>query len=75
MNPNDQRKAYQNFFLKTEPGAAFVAELDRLITDCHSKAENEPELARDHVQRAKGIRMIKNHLDSVMAERGKPISE
>lgn len=73
MNTDDQRKAYQNFFIKTEAGAAFVAEVDRIIVDCHEKAEKDADGSRDLVQQARGARRVKEHMNSVMAEGKKPI--
>lgn len=66
------RKGYQSFFLKTETGKYFIDKLDEMINSEHEKAENSPELARDHVQRAKGIRETKAHILSVVSERGQP---
>lgn len=66
---------YQNFFLKTEEGKAFLSELDRLITSLHAKAENTADEARDFTQQAKGVRQVIEHIQSVTAElkKGKPI--
>lgn len=72
MNADDLRKAYQGFFVKSEAGNHFMSEVVRLIVDEHERAEKNPELARDHTQRAKGVRLIKSHIDSVLAERSKP---
>lgn len=74
MTANDQRLAYQNFFVKSEAGKAFVDEVIRIIVDCHEKAEKNAEAARDHTQQARGARLVKDHMDSVMAERKKPLN-
>jgi hypothetical protein len=66
------RDAYRNYFLKSEPGRYFMEQLDKQLDDNHRAAENDPELARDYVQRAKGIREIQVHIESVSAERRLP---
>lgn len=67
--PDDLGKAYQSFFLKHEAGKYFVSILTELIESQHTKAEDNPVLSRDYTQRAKGIREIINHIDSVSVER------
>ena len=62
-------KAYQNFFIKTEAGEYFMNELTRLLGADHIEAEEKPELARDYVQRAKGVRQVIDHINSVCVER------
>lgn len=64
--PKDLKHAYANFFQKTEAGQYYMAELNRQIEDCHREAENKPELSRDHVQRAKGVRLGIDHINSVI---------
>jgi hypothetical protein len=64
--PKDLNIAYQNFFLKSDAGKYFVAELDRQLNDHHMKSEDEPELSRDHSQRAKGLRGMEQHISSVI---------
>lgn len=66
MNAEQLAKAYEQFFVKTEAGGHFMAELKRLLEDNHFRAEKEPELARDHVQRAKGVRDVVDHIQTVM---------
>lgn len=75
MNSDQLKKAYEQFFVKSEAGKYFMTEVNRLITTNHESAEDKPELSRDHVQRAKGMRDIANHIQSVMTEvkKGKPI--
>ena len=67
--------AYQNFFLKTDEGKAFMSELDRLISSSHAKAENDADGARDYTQQAKGVRQVIEHIQSVTTElkKGKSI--
>lgn len=62
------RVAYQNFFLKTDEGKDFIAEITRQIAANHEKSEKDPELSRDYAQRAKGNREILEHIQSVVAE-------
>lgn len=47
---------YRAFFIESPEGAEYVAKLNQLIVSQHEKAENDPLLARDYTQRAKGIR-------------------
>lgn len=75
MTADDKRIAYHNFFVKSEAGTEFIEKVYGLIIDEHDKAEKNPELARDHTQRAKGVRLVKEHIDIVMSERRKPISK
>lgn len=65
------KPAYQNFFIKSEEGKAFMAELYRLINDCHEKAEKDANSSRDYTQSARGVRWVIEHIQSVSAERGK----
>lgn len=69
MTSEEQRRAYQSFFIKAEAGQQFMKHLSELITTQHEKAENEPELSRDYVQRAKGVREVIQHIQSMSAER------
>lgn len=68
MNHEQLAKAYEQFFVKSEAGGHFMAELNRLLDSNHTDAENTPELSRDFVQRAKGVREIVQHIESVMTE-------
>ncbi len=69
MKTADLRRAYQTFFLKSEAGAEFMKWLDSEITARHESAETTPENARDAAQQARGIRSVKLHIDSLVAER------
>lgn len=77
MTQEEMAKAYQQFFTKTEPGKQFIDMMNRLIADAHERAENDPELARDHVQRAKGVREVVNLLNSLMAipKKGRSVTQ
>lgn len=59
---------YQNFFIKSEEGKAFMAELIRIIDSFHAKAESDGDKARDYSQQAKGVRSIVEHIQSVTTE-------
>lgn len=65
MNKKDLENAYAQFFDKSQAGQYFVKELHRMIQSAHEDSENYPELSRDHAQRAKGMRMIVDHITSV----------
>lgn len=68
MKPDELRNAYITFFVKSEAGKNYVTELQRLIASDHNTAENKPESARDHTQRAKGTRQALDHIASVLSE-------
>ena len=61
----------RDFFIESSEGEKFMAELQRLINDNHEKGENDPEHARDHAQRAKGIRQVTSYIQTITAESGK----
>lgn len=66
MTKDELTRAYENFFLKSEAGKWFMKTMTDTINANYTKAENTPELARDMVQRAKGIREVEAHLFSVL---------
>lgn len=66
-------KNYRNFFKDSPAGQHFMEQLDRLIESSHQKAEDEPESARDHMQRAKGKREVVGLINSLMTEAKKPM--
>lgn len=69
---------YQEFFVEDAKGRAFVKQLYELIDSEHAHAEDEPELALEHTQRAKGIREVVNLIQSLSAgtKKGRsPISD
>jgi hypothetical protein len=65
----EKRSAYQSFFLKNQAGQEFVTKIHEIITANHTKAETDPNLARDYVQRAKGAREVIEHIQSLTAEK------
>lgn len=72
-NPETIRSAYKTFFT-SEPGKHFITTLNVFMSEHITRAENEPELARDHMQRCAGIREIVNHIQTVIQPKkeGKP---
>lgn len=75
MKQEDRAKAYEQFFVNSEAGGYFMAEINRLLDTNHEAAEGNPELARDYVQRAKGVREVSEHIQNVMTavKKGAPI--
>jgi len=67
MTTSEIRAGYQSFFLKAEAGKHYVQKLTELIDTNHRKAENEPELSRDYMQRAKGLREALDMITSLTA--------
>jgi hypothetical protein len=57
--------AYREFFKGSQAGEDFVAKLNQLIDSNHKKGEDEPEMARDYMQRAKGIREVLNQVNAL----------
>jgi hypothetical protein len=60
---------YQSFFAKNDAGKYFMEQLTNQIAEDHRKAENDPALARDYVQRAKGARQVIDHINSVIGSK------
>lgn len=67
MSLDEKRNAYRVFFGKNEAGKQFIKKLEDLIAANHTDAETHPENARDHAQRAKGIRQVIEHIQSLTA--------
>jgi C4-type Zn-finger protein len=68
---SDFSDAYVTFF-GSPAGEAFLTTIYGMIDTEHEAAEKNPELARDHTQRAKGIREVTNIIKSMTAK-DKPI--
>ena len=62
---------YRSFFIEHPKGKEFMQALDELIASKHRDAENDPDHARDHVQRAKGVREVTSLINSLSAEESK----
>lgn len=56
-------------FFASPAGLQLLTTITGMIDSNHEKAENVPEHARDHVQRAKGNREVLNLIKSLMIER------
>lgn len=65
--PKDLGRAYQNFFKNIAAGQYLLHQVGEIIVTNHEKAEREPSLARDYVQRAKGAREVLDHINSALA--------
>lgn len=52
----DFTQRYKDFFRESPAGQHFIEKLEELINAQHQKAEDDPTLARDYTQRAKGVR-------------------
>lgn len=65
-------KEYRTFF-ESLAGQQFLTTVRGILDSNHGKAEDTPESARDYMQRAKGNREVLDHINSVTAERNKPI--
>jgi hypothetical protein len=56
---------YETFF-KSPAGLQCLTTISALIDSNHQQAENQPDNARDFMQRAKGNREVLNHINSVL---------
>lgn len=66
MELDQLRSAYREFFMKSESGKEFMRQLLIIIDMQHANAEADPELSRDYVQRARGVRDVKSYIDSLV---------
>jgi hypothetical protein len=64
MKREDIKRAYDQFFNKTDAGKYFIEYVNSYVAGQHDKAEDNPELARDFTQSAKGAREIMKHIRS-----------
>jgi hypothetical protein len=69
MKLKDLQVAYNNFFIKSDAGKEFLKFLAEQIDLLHRNAEAKPELSRDFAQRAAGLRMVEEHLTSVLTQK------
>lgn len=65
MDSKELGRAYEGFFAKHEAGKHFIEAIEAIITSNHEKAENDPDKSRDYVQRARGVRDVIEHINSV----------
>lgn len=63
---SSSKDAYITFFA-SPAGIELLTTISSLIDSNHQKAENDPNLARDFVQRAKGVRDVQNVIKSMIA--------
>lgn len=66
----NKKKVYEAFF-KQEAGQDFLKVIEHIVSSNHIKAEQEPELSRDYVQRAKGAREVLDHIYSMLGYKEK----
>jgi hypothetical protein len=65
VDQKELQEAYKGFF-DTDKGKMFLTQLETMINLNHKSAEDDPEFARDHVQRAKGNRQVLDHIKIVL---------
>lgn len=58
---------YRGFF-SSKAGENLIQEINRLRKENYESAENNPELSRDHVQRAKGQGEVLEHILGLLTE-------
>jgi hypothetical protein len=63
-------KRYREFFVESIEGEAFMTKLNDLISSLHEKAEREPELSRDYVQQARGVREVVKQVNILSIKQG-----
>ena len=68
MDSSQIKTAYKTFFEQSDAGEYFMNSLDNLIDSKHKEAEKNPELARDHTQRACGVRDVQNMIKVMTAD-------
>jgi len=61
----EEIRQYHSFF-KARGGQHLMKIITEIITSNHLKAEVDPKLSRDYVQRAKGAREVVDHIQSVL---------
>lgn len=67
---NEIKKHYNSFF-RAKGGEHLLKIITEIVSSNHLKAEQDPELARDFVQRAKGAREVLDHIQSVLGAKTK----
>lgn len=67
---NEIKKHYNSFF-RAKGGEHLISIITEIISSNHLKAEQDPALARDFVQRAKGAREVLDHIQSVLGAKDK----
>lgn len=64
-------KLEYNAFFKAKGGQHLLDVIGQVIASNHIKAEQDPKLSRDYVQRAKGAREVLDHIQSVLGAKEK----
>jgi hypothetical protein len=59
---------YRAFFIDNPTGQELLNSFNEIISTQHTKAENDPDHARDYTQRAKGVREAISLIHSLSAE-------
>jgi hypothetical protein len=68
MKPNEIRTTYTTFFKESDAGEHFTNFINDSIERNHIKAEEDPDNARDYMQRAKGLREVLSHINTNTAK-------
>lgn len=68
MNRSELLGPYKEFF-GSPAGLYFLEQADDMIQSFHRDSEDHPDNARDNAQKAKGMRELLNHIDSVVVDR------
>lgn len=61
-----QYSAEYEVFFKSPAGLQCLTSINALIDSNHQQGEDNPDLARDYMQRAKGNREVLNHITSMI---------
>jgi hypothetical protein len=64
-------KLEYNAFFKNKGGQHLLEIITEIVSSNHLRAEADPELSRDFVQRAKGAREVLDHIQSVLGAKEK----
>jgi len=57
--------AEHKVYFDSPAGLELLTSISNMIDSNHEKAENEPDYARDHMQRAKGNREVLNMINTM----------
>ena len=67
---NEIKKQYNAFF-RAKGGEHLISIITEIVSSNHLRAEHDPKLSRDYVQRAKGAREVLDHVQSVLGAKDK----
>ena len=68
MDRDQKRQAYEAFFVKSEAGKEFINSLSQLKARNYVAAEENPDSARDLLQRNRGITEVINVIQTVITK-------